>query len=1539
MKYNPVAPVIILLSTTFLATAQNAFEKTPLLKRTPAEYAAAVEQALSNEQPDQAYLNARAWQRSAPGEIPPLTAMAGAYLDFGAPAAALQTLEYALALGPDAAEVRRIEALKIQALLEAGDYSAAWANVREYLRTAAPEDPFVPILAELQWTAFGGAVAAGPMAAVYERSGSIEIPLTAARIDAEYRALLTDRLSAFRQAQKSKDPEAVSSAADALIRFLWLAHYRPDPSRSGQFFTPLNDAPDTKQALKDLSYAEHAARAVALLEWAPVQESYNEQKRRKALENYLPEPPDVMPDPEIKAFLLEAPNKWAELEAAAQPLLEKADAAVTEPELIESIDELMTLKNTQLFPLQAQARNHALVLKVWLEYLDAEPEEYPLYQEIRAFEKQLAAAEIFREIDRRLEPALTGNDALSLPRRLAMVYFDAEQAFADAPLENIASSDAPALEDFDPLILQNRMTSNLWKKRRAAAEALQDWQEIAWSGFEAEAEQPEKQRTWIEPLIAENDAVIDESLAGMKNGSTEEKAAAVLDLQEALRRDPTHLTGLSALYRHFLEAEQDDFAAGVLEQLWRLCPSGFSVDDDGLALSARVGNWPLLLSLCDHRLLRSETDIQALLHRQVAALALNLNGLTLDATPAFNGTVYSDQSRLLHAMALTLQLMDYKAFTGPLTGLQPVVKQLNAGEGDDTLRLWIALGLKLKPEVFRFDDLSFETLAAGATPALQQHLNFIQGKTEAESYLAAMRNTEDEATAQFLYHFLAGQQPGDPQHLAALGGLSGHRDLPLYFRAKAAGLAAAGNDPAIPLRISDPFYTPWNLKNWNAVWSALAPGQQLMALGSVELPEDTTPLPVLRISKPPRNRMTYLSGTTPFHSRLWELDGVSVSSSHPTAKVWTLEEGGVAAISRGLVEGRTFRGKGSVWIEASDVVGAGGSAAGLYLVDVQSRDSSFDLYGSFEADQLVSAQSRFRFVDDGSTGGRVSRSVFATDHADLFKLQPATALAIDDCRIFASVELDPDLGKIAFRNSSLSGAAQPKLSVSAGLNVTALNLEGPADYTVSNATEFHDALAAVQPGGRIDLAPGTILLEKAVQVPEGIIIRGSADAENPSTLTVPNASKINPVITTSAGDLWLENLTLSVETAVRDGRFKIADSLGNRKALRAAPGSRLFLRNVEFASWDHRNSFGRNAIVADNAQVFFTEQVPGSLQVANGGRIDFIQGKYATGPISLSGRGRIYGNHTSGSELLVSGTGLRFHGGSLDPKKMSYTDGAGDPRTLAWRTLARDNVNSILDELSRQLPDQLNRAADQDARIELFKAAAQRISPPLAAAQLKPADAARLISRSLNPVLTRRPEETPYYFEALYVRRPHLPSTVYRAHFQMLDKSIQQQIKAYFTALSGSLDRRGSDEFSAGERSALASFMSKYPVGHAQHARAIAAFSRGDTLYEFQSRLAEEEKQRRIRAKYEARLAAQRAQAAEAARQAAMYQPPPKPRPWWNSGNYNAGYTPQQPYTSKYISKQKPYRGSADQQLRNYKNQLNKKIYNRGRDYGRQNYY
>ncbi len=1538
MRNNPAVLALIILPAIFDTAAQTVFEQNSLLKRTPAEYGAAMEQALSAERPDQAYLNARAWQRSAPGEIPPLTAMAGAYLDFGAPAAALQSLENALALGPDAAEGRRIEALRIQALTEAGDYSAAWANVREYLRTAAPDDAFAPILGELQWAVFEGMISMQPMAAIYERSGSFELPLTAARIDAEYPNLLNNRLAAFRQAQESGDTAAVSGTAEELIRFLWLAHYRPDPSRPGQFFTPLNDATEAKQALKDLSYAEYAALAVALLEWAPVQESYEEEKRRKALENYLPEPPDDMPDPEIKAFLQTAPNTWDELEAAAQPLFKKADAAVTEPELIESIDQIITLKNSQLLPLQAQARNHALLLKVWLEYLDANPEEYPLYQEIRAFENELATAEIFREIDRRLEPALIGNDAASLPRRLAMVYFDAEQTVADASLENIASSDVPALEDFDPLILQNRMTSNLWKKRREAAEALQEWPEIIWSGYEAEAEHPEKQLAWIEPLIAENDALISQSLARMKSGNAEEKAAAVLDLQEGLRKDPTHLAGLGVLYRHFLEADQDDFAVGVLEQLWRLSPAGFSVDDEALALAARVGNWPLLLSLCDHRLRRSETDIQALLHRQVAALALDLNGLALDATPAFNGTVYSDQSRLLHAMALTLQLMDYKSFTDPLTGLQPVVKTLTAGEGDDALRLWLALGLKLKPNVFRSPDFSFEILAADGTPTLQQHLNFIQGKTEAEPYLAALRNTENEATAQFVYHYLAVQQQADPQHLAALGALAGRRDLPLYFRAKAAGLAAAGNDPAIPLRVSDVFYTSWNIKNWNTVWSALAPGQQLMVLGSIELPADTASLPVLRITKPPRSSMIYLTGTTPFHSRLWELDGVSASSSHPTGRVWTLEEGGVVALSHGLVEGRTFRGKGSVWIEASDLVGVSGSAAGLYLVDAQSRDSSFDLSGTFEADQLVSEQSRFRFVDDASTGGRVSRSVFVTGRADLFEFRSPTALALDDCRVFTRAELDPCFGKIVFRNSTLSGAPQPNLTATRGLQSTALNLEGPADYQVGNAAEFYDALAAVQPGERIELAPGTIVLEKAVQLPEGIVIRGSADAENPSILTVPNASKIDPIITTSAGDLWLENLTVSVETAVRDGRFRIADSRGNRKALRAAPGSRLFLRNVDFASWE-RSDFGRSAIIADNARVLLTEKVPGALQVANGGRIDFILGKYASSPISLSGHGRIYGNHVCAGELVVSGTGLRFHGGSRDPKKMSYTDGAGDPRTLAWRALARDNLNTILEELSGQLPDQLNRAGDQDDRIALFKAAAQRINPALTAAQMDPAAAARLISRSLNPVLTRRPEETPYYFEALYVRRPHLPSAVFRAHFQTLEKSSRESMKAYFTALSGSLDRRGSGEFSAGERSALASYMRKYPVGHAQHARALDAFNRGDTLYEFNTRLAEEEKQRRIRAEYEARLAEQRAQAAEAARQAAMYQPPPKPRPWWDSGNYNAGYTPQQAHTSQYISKQKPYRGSSDQQLRNYKNQLNKNIYNRGRDYGRQNYY
>src|SRR5690606_6900350 len=153
----------------------------------------------------------------------------------------------------------------------------------------------------------------------------------------------------------------------------------------------------------------------------------------------------------------------------------------------------------------------------------------------------------------------------------------------------------------------------------------------------------------------------------------------------------------------------------------------------------------------------------------------------------------------------------------------------------------------------------------------------------------------------------------------------------------------------------------------------------------------------------------------------------------------------------------------------------------------------------------------------------------------------------EDSRIYDSRALDTCFNQIVLKNAYLSGAAQPQLAITSRHQFTPPKLDRYATQQAANHPEHPKDLAKVQPSDRIDLAPGTFVVEQELKLPAGILLRGSADAKNPSVLAVPNASKLDPILTAAAGDLWLENLVVRVESGTRDG-FKIADSRRDRKA-------------------------------------------------------------------------------------------------------------------------------------------------------------------------------------------------------------------------------------------------------------------------------------------------------------------------------------------------------------------------------------------------------
>lgn len=1557
LKIRPLftSSLLTLLSAATHVPAQSIqpADASLLAERRPAAFAVAIQQALQNDDSGQAYLHARAWKRAAPNEIAPLTALAGAYLAFDAPAAALDTLDAALVLTPDAAETRRILALKIQTHAEMGDHPAAWANARAYLRTAAPDDAFAPVLSELQWSSFGPIVAAAPYAAVMERVAASPdpVPLTASRIQADSAAITAALDHACNLAYESNNEDAIARATSELMRYLLVAHYVQTPAQPNTSLAPLYDSPNLVHILRDLAAGDNpSGLALSLLEWTPQRSELHMDIAGDTGDDSDPDDNGDALRREIEKFLTSAPAAWRDLQQSLTQALRTADSARAPSEIEAALRDLITLQNTSLAQLTSQAINYSDGLRLWQEARTTPPlaTDTQFIEQLNAWAKTLETAPAIAELQRRLSPALPDDSpdasaiAVSLPHRLAQIFLREADAAWTAPLLAFEKIPAPRLEDFDVLIARDLMTPALWARRVTVAQQLNDWTEIAWSGVEARANDPAAIAAWLAPLITENDAAIARALQTLASGTDEQNARALADLETSLRRDPGHLAGLQTLYQSYLDRGDDSTASLILESLWRLSPTDFSVDDDTLALAARAGRWPLLLSLADYRLARSDTDLSAHLHRQVAAVALGLGGLAADSTPALDGTVYTNHARVLHSMAYELKTQNLKSFSDPLTGLKSTYELLGIENDDPVVRLWFALGLKLSNRTFGISGVKEETLATNVSPAMKAHLAFIRDdKPDAPAYLASFQGSADEGTALFLHHFIAAQLQPPTANQDALAALAERTDLPLFFRAKAAG---AGNPtlyaPNIPLRASDPYYTAAGTKNWDAVWSTLSPGQQLIALGEVQLPKDTATLPILRLSRPARNPLVALSNTQTYRSRLWELDGVRVSAKNSASTSWILEYGSVVAATRSSIQSRLFSGEGSLWLENSDLVFCNGQFAQLFQSDVKANKTNLRVTRRWEADLLRAEDTTVHLgattaADDApAVRAFVNDALFVNHESELFTLRPSATLRISDTRFYTQKPLGLSAGQVVFKNTRVTGVIQPALASAEGVQLTPLNLTGPADRTVSTAADLRQALGAAKPGQRIDVAPGRILLDDGpIQVPHGVVLRGSAEPKNPTILSVSPASPTSPLVIANRGDSWIEHLALDVEKAITkfgDREIGLADRLDNRRALVAQGDSRPLLRNLDFRGWSSRDR-ERQAIVAEGAQVSINSAVPTAITLSSDGRVDHVGSLNSSG-LTITGTGDAYFSYAGLNEQVISGKGVRFHGSPAAPSQLVYRNGAGDPRTLAWRAIARQNLLDTLARMKTELPAQLNTAADTDARIALFDSAAARLGPLVRASQMTTGEIASAFSSGLNPALTSRPDEFPFYMEAFHLRSRAFTSSVflYSAHAQTFAPAFRDRLKAHLNALVGSRQRTGG-ELTSADRSNLMTLMRQYPVGSPHHARALAAFTRGETATAFQSQLAQEAAVQRRIAENAAQL--RRQQQLEWERQQRIAQTPPAPakKSWWE--DYQSQY-PNGRYNSRGSTG-----GSADQQMRNYRHELNKRIYNTGRDYGQRRIY
>jgi hypothetical protein len=1524
--------LMLTMAVCFVCNPVYSASDATVFNRQPADYANAIHQALDADQPDQAYLQARAWTRAAPGDIPPLTALASVYLAFDAPAAALETIESALNLSPDPAETRRLQALKIQTLAELGQQPAAWANARDYLRKAGPDDIFAPIIIELQWSQFA-TYAGHPYDNVLARleTSASSRPLAPEQVYDYLGNIFASLRENLSDAYKSKEAEKIDAAAYQLSRFLLRTHYLPDPANPGQSFRLLLKYPDRAECLYDIS---PIALGKSLREWAPSALPVNDR-------DYNPRPnaPSEPPYDAADAFIAENEATFAELLPRIQKAIDKADAAASSSDMEAALESLLTLHDDELSEFRDSVKYEVALLDAWIEYYDYPKTEHS--ETLETWLKIVTNGPVVTELNKRLDPDLDHKTNASLLRRLATAY-ESEAATdpndllarvssslqttpTEDPLERISNTDASTIEDFDIAIAQGIMTPAFWTKRLEVAKQLQDSDEIIWSTYEALASQPAKLAAWLAPLIAENDARIDAALTRLDNATTEEKANAILALKEALSFDPGHIGGLNALYAHFIETEQDDFASPVLESLWSLSPNDFVVDDNALALAARTANWNLLLSLSDDRIRKSDTDLVAHLHRQIAALALGYKGLVADSTPAFNGTAYMHQGRVLHWLAFKPNEKDYMAYVDPVTGLELTYDQMGIDHNDPVARLWFALGPKnAKGEPL---DAKWERLYEGAAPDMISHLDYIQKKLEANDYLASHRGTPSESTALFVHHLMRARAFPAVANQSELAALALRQDLPLFLRAKAASVQTDAQQPT--LRASDPVYAGENVSDWPAIWANLLPGQKIIPLGIIQLPENPATLSILRLSRPASSGLVRFPQDATIRSRLWELDGGLVFKS----KDWQLANGQLVTLKNSLIESCTLTGEGSIWVESSDIVNTAATLKSLVQTDVQMTRCALYIKHDWTAD-LLRCDESIADLNAPNTIAHIEQSVFVNHQYDFFRTAPSTRINIMNTRFYTQKPIGLDPKQTTFTNSRLVGLEHPELKDQPGLKHTALNLTGPANFTASNAAELAAATKAAKSGDRIDLTSSKIILDRFVPINAGVLLRGAKDG---TTLISPFEIKIDPLISIRDGDAWIENLTLDVErgsATVGVREVRLVDKYNDRSAVYAGANTFPFLRAITFGRWQMspQNDY---AIVVDGAQLTLNGDAPSGIKLSSGGRFDHLAYN-GTGSITLAGSGMANFSHIKNRRYEIDGKNLDFNGAPYFPQNIGYSGGSGDPRILAWRQAARDHFTATLERLQAQLPQQLDRAGNLDERIRIFNITARQLSPIVKVTQESDPTIARAFAKYLNPAFSSRPAEFPFYMEAFYFSTRAFPDTVWlaNAHSKTFDPNLRDRYKAHLSAMVDNQKRlpRG---FTSSDRNDLFTYMRDFPVGDAYHQRAMAAFSRGEDPAIFAFAVAQERERQRQQLAYQAELERQRERQLEQQRRDAKAQAlarinPPK-KSWWET--YSSA-NPRGSYNGSNSTG-----GSADQQMRNYRNQLNKNIYNAGRDYGQQRVY
>lgn len=1060
------------------------------------------------------------------------------------------------------------------------------------------------------------------------------------------------------------------------------------------------------------------------------------------------------------------------------------------------------------------------------------------------------------------------------------------------------------------------------------------------AALEAHAGQPERLAVLVRERLSQADRDLAQATLLLREG---EALEALVPLTAALAADPASEQGWQLLMELGELTGDDALAAAALEMRWSLHPMELEATGPMLALAAREGRWPLLLSLADHRTIARPGDAETHYYRLLAAVMLGLPGLATESALILDGTAYHDLARILHAAARGLARLNAPNLSHEKTGLEDVITRLGNGvDMDPVIRPWIALALAYPGNRVQARDQHWKQLEAHAGEDGAADLGFVRGSLTASAYLAQTRGTPREPLARLLVASMDLLMHDSPGHRARLTELAADARLTVLQRALAASMARGEEAQLMAtLRPADRFHLPPWVTDWAPLMDVLLPGQQVV-LSSAELNLVNLPLPVLRLAGLPGER-PMVTPAALRDVRFMELEGLqfAVGDSQAGARLWTFDPEGILALDNVLLHQQSIGGAGTVWVEHSDLSGTAIDAAATFIGDSVADRANLTVRLESHLDRSFLHESNLTFDASAATPRAWITRSSLVHGTHLLKPVAGLQLHLSDTQLGSGFEVDFTGVQVTAVNSTLVSANAPGSVNIPGLTLQHLRRRGGGTViTVDTVEALIGALQGAQPGTIVSISPGTYEISRNLTVPPGVILT-SRDPYRRPVLTTRGA---NPIIHIPTGAAALSNLEFRIQTGttIINGReFNSADNFRQRAAVWVGQGASVFMSGLIAPNWNGLQAANRAEIrIRKGGFAVLRDSPVRHLHVDGGARAAYL-GTPLKSMVSwtVGGAGEFFADSRTEDSVRIHGEKLHSQVLGRSDRHVRYADGAVDPRLAHVRDSARAHLWAVLADAKSPVTDEVNAAANASERREIMKRLGDRIGHIARAAQPDAADLAKALNDIVGPLMLRRPNEAGDLFEGLYINSRGIPDGVLPAHRSLLPANIQANLRRHGEMIMLAHSLGGAGGYRAG-RDVAQGYMRTFPPGHWAHARAMEAARKGQPLEEFRQIIAAEVAARQRLAAAAARTAKlaeerKRKEAEAAALQAKLraqqrWQASATPvrASWtWSSSSSSSS-------SSSYRSSSSSSGFSSDFQRQQYRQQLSRHIHNVGRDYG-----